>query len=58
VASRREVQESVPAEIDSIRLVHYFDWESAREGEAFPAWRISVNGEEYYVNALSGQVSK
>lgn len=58
VASRREVQESVPAEIDSIRLVHYFDWESAREGEAFPAWRISVNGEAYYVNALTGKVSK
>ncbi len=58
VASRKEVQESGPAEIDSIRLVHYFDWESAREGEAFPAWRISVNGEAYYVNALTGQVSK
>ena len=58
VASRKEVQGSAPAEIDSIRLVHYFDWESAREGEAFPAWRISVNGDAYYVNALTGQVSK
>jgi len=58
VASRKDVQERAPVEIDSIRLVHYYDWEAAREGEAFPAWRISVNGEEYYVNALSGQVSK
>lgn len=58
VASLKEVQESVPAKIDDIRLVHYFDWGTAREGEAFPAWRISVNGKGYYVNALTGQVGK
>ncbi|MFA7214888.1 MAG: two-component system regulatory protein YycI, partial [Bacillota bacterium] len=58
VAGQKEILKRVPVEIDSIRLVHYFDWKTAREGEAFPAWRICVDGEAYYVNALSGQISK
>jgi hypothetical protein len=58
VADREEVMGNTPVEIDKISLVHYFDWETAREGEAFPAWKICVNGEAYYVNALTGQIDK
>ncbi|NLO25249.1 MAG: hypothetical protein GX114_03775 [Clostridiales bacterium] len=58
VAGQKEILKRIPVGIDSIRLVHYFDWETAREGEAFPAWRICVDGEAYYVNALSGQINR
>lgn len=58
LAGRREVLDNTPVEIDSIDLVHYFDWETAREGEALPAWRICVNNHPYYVNALTGQIDR
>jgi regulatory protein YycI of two-component signal transduction system YycFG len=58
VAGRREVADNAPVVIDSISLVHYFDWETAKEGEALPAWKISVDGEAYYVNALTGQIDR
>ncbi len=58
VAGQKEVMKSVPVEVDTIRLVHYFDWATAREGQAFPAWKVSVNGQAYYVNAFSGQINK
>ena len=58
VVSRKEVLKKDSAEVESIRLVYYFNWEGAKEGEAFPAWKIKVDGKDYYINALTGQFEK
>jgi hypothetical protein len=53
--SKKEISSNTPTIIDSIKLIYYFDWEDAKEGEAFPVWKIRLNGENYYINALTGQ---
>lgn len=58
VAGQKEILDKTPVEIGSIELVYHFDWETAGEGEALPAWRICADGEAYYVDALSGQIIK
>lgn len=58
VVSRKEFLKETPTRIDDIRLVYYFNWKEAKEGEAFPAWKIVVDGENFYVNALTGQFDK
>lgn len=55
VVSKKEIAGTPPVIIDGINLIYYFDWEDAKEGEAFPVWKIGVNGESYYINALTGQ---
>ncbi|MBA1334683.1 MAG: hypothetical protein HPY66_2587 [Firmicutes bacterium] len=55
VVSKKEIAGKPPVIIEGINLIYYFDWEDAKEGEAFPVWKIRVNGKNYYINALTGQ---
>jgi hypothetical protein len=55
VVNSKGVLKEAPVVIESMDLVHYFDWEDAKEGEALPAWKVCIDGRHYYVNALTGQ---
>jgi len=58
VVSTNEIFKNASVKIEDIKLVYYFNWKGAKEGEAFPAWKIRVNEENYYINALTGQYHK
>ncbi len=58
IVSSKEFADNPPSRIDDITLVNYFNWEGAKEGEAFPAWKVQVEGKSYYINALTGQYDK
>ncbi len=58
VAGRKELLDKKPVNVNSIKLIHYFDWDMAKGGETFPVWRVCMDKGTYYVNALTGRIIK
>lgn len=58
VIGSEDVSKKDSFQVEDIRLIYYFNWEDAKEGEAFPAWKVFIDGDVYYINALTGQFEK